>query len=131
MLVQLYYNRYAYMNMENSALFRQTTRTPIRDFKSNYLKASAVRDLLQPPPSEPEIKAPRKISKKKRERIRTINSSATRFKEWYIENYEDIKQAFDELIGIYTTRRVVFTRTHAEIYSDFAHMCYRRQHTRI
>lgn len=112
--------------MEDSTLFRQTTRTPIRDFKSNYLKGSALRDLLQPPPSEPEIKAPRKILKKKPERIRTIDTATIRFKEWYIENYEDIKQAFNELIGIYESRKVVFTNTRSEIYSDFTHMCYRK-----
>jgi len=75
-------------------------------------------------------KKSKKPSHKKIMKQRTINTNEIHFNEWYDENKSEIDIVFGSLLGIYTSKKVVFYQTRNELYTLFVQKYYRKVNKR-
>ena len=115
--------------MDNSIL-RETRKISIQNINKNYITKEEVSKYIKSAKEVPSVivkkkaKSPRNRAAERSLRNRTIHTDDIIFDEWYMENKYDIDLVFGTLIGIYTSKKVVFFKSHNELYSLFVKKYY-------
>ena len=119
----------------NTTILRETRKININNINEKYITRDEFNKYLNPPKTECGAHDKNKVftderdSKtrmNKKERKITRKSYDRDFNEWYDENRYEIDIVFGYLLGIYTSKKVVFYTSRNELYTLFVKKYYRK-----
>lgn len=119
----------------DATILRETRKISIQHINKNYITRDELNSYINPPKpvyiknskNSPFPNKANKISINKKNYIKkTIKTDEADFNDWYSENKYEIDLVFGSMLGIYTSKKVVFYHTHNELYTLFVQKYYRR-----
>lgn len=114
-------------------IIRETRKININDINTNYLSKEDIDKCLKCYEKVKEKLKKNKVitAKKKSETVlrKNTNKNVTDdyyFKEWYLDNIDEIDSVFIDIIDIYIKKKIIFTITHDELYALFVKNYYNK-----
>ena len=117
----------------NTPILRETRKISIKNINKNYITLAEVNNYLKPHKDDANAVVKKKLKSpvqalhcSRMRKVETIHTDEIKFDEWYKENKYDIDLVFGSLLGIYTSKKVVFYSTTNELYSLFVRKYYKK-----
>ena len=124
----------------NTTILRETRKISIENINKNYITRAELNSYINPP-KQADTKKNKNIPYPNKANKISVNKKETKknyvkiydydFNDWYNENKYEIDLVFGSMLGIYTSKKVVFYHTHNELYTLFVQKYYRKVNKRI
>jgi hypothetical protein len=124
----------------NTTILRETRKITIDNINKKYITRAELNSYINPPkPTDTKnnknILSPNKANRiyvnKRETKKKTIKTYEADFNKWYNENKYEIDLVFGSMLGIYTSKKVVFYHSRNELYTLFVQKYYRKVNKRI
>ena len=123
----------------NTTILRETRKITIDNINNDYISKAEVDKYIKAinQPNLNSLPNKRKSaeninrSRMKKNRCQTFNTSEIEFNTWYKENKHEIDLVFGTILGIYTSKKVVFNYNRNELYTLFVKKYYRKVETNV